>query len=386
MPTDHQILIIDDQPQNLQVLGNLLREHNYKTGFATSGSSALEILNKISFNLILLDVNMPKMDGFEVCKAIREGATNKDTPIIFLTASHEPESIVKGFKAGGQDYVTKPFNNAELISRVETQLALQDKTLQLQELNQNLEKKVFKRTEALSQLSHELKGANDKLKHLDQLKSQFIRLISHELRTPLTGIVGFTEILKKDLLNSEYEEKVNLLSLAVYRLNQLSFKALLVSELEAKEYDIKKSVQDLNLLIHSECLQYSDKISKKHLQLNIQTDTPILIDIDSKIFHYGFSEVLENAIFHSKSESQIRISAQISDQFATVSISNSDALFPDEILLNPFEYFTGSSNHKNKRIGLGLAIAKLMSEAHEGHIKIENSEFGAKVIFGFALP
>ncbi len=380
----HQILIIDDQPQNLQVLGNVLRNHKYKTGFATNGPSALEILDKIHFDLILLDVNMPEMNGFEVCKRIREKSKNKETPIIFLTANQDEGSIIMGFKVGGQDYVTKPFNNEELLSRVHTQLDLQDKTTQLKELNKNLEQKVKKRTLKISQISEELKVANKNLEVLDKLKSKFIRLISHELRTPLTGVVGFTEILKKDLANSKYSEKVNLLSEAVSRLNKISFKALLISELEAKEYHFQKGIKNLTSLINVECQNLAEEMEQKNLEIETNIGSQILVNIDPKIFHYGFMEVLENAIYYSNKNQQIKINTEVSSDFTTIIIRNSGSSFPEETLSNPFDHFSEGQKHKNKKIGMGLVIAKLMTEAHNGKIKISNSEFGAHVELHFA--
>ena len=186
-----KILIVDDQPQNIQVIGNLLRDYHYKSGFSTSGENALELLEKSNFDLILLDINMPGIDGFEVCTQIRSKSThpNYDTPIIFLTAKIETDSILKGFQLGGQDYVTKPFNNEELLARVKTQISLQLAKRDLKDINENLENLVQKRTNKIQLITEELQAAHDELKIMDQVKGEFIRAISHELRTPLTGIM-----------------------------------------------------------------------------------------------------------------------------------------------------------------------------------------------------
>lgn len=118
------VLIVDDVPKNLQVLGSILRNEDYKVAAATSGKQALEMLDKIRPDLVLLDVMMPGMDGFEVCKIIRSRPETAGIPIIFLTASTGTDDIVKGFSVGAVDYVTKPFNSAELLARVRTHLKL----------------------------------------------------------------------------------------------------------------------------------------------------------------------------------------------------------------------------------------------------------------------
>jgi DNA-binding response OmpR family regulator len=136
------ILLVDDNPQNLQVLGKLLQEEKYKIEFALDGKSTLEWLKNKQFDLILLDLNMPGMNGFEVCKRIRSGKGIYDIPIIFLSAESERESILKGFEVGAQDYVTKPFDSRELLARVKTQLDLKSKTEKLEKINAWLGKKI----------------------------------------------------------------------------------------------------------------------------------------------------------------------------------------------------------------------------------------------------
>lgn len=120
---DNIILIVDDNLENLKVLGGLLKENAYRIAVAKSGVEAIQMLENMKPTLILLDVMMPVMDGFETCKKIKS-TTNNDIPIIFLTAKTEPADIVKGFEMGGVDYVTKPFNFTELLARVKTHIEL----------------------------------------------------------------------------------------------------------------------------------------------------------------------------------------------------------------------------------------------------------------------
>jgi two-component system, sensor histidine kinase and response regulator len=118
------ILAVDDNEENLKVISNLLREKKYRIALAADGGSAIKILTSNKVDLILLDIMMPGMDGFEVCKIIKENHETKDIPVIFLTARSETDDIVKGFQAGGVDYITKPFKKEELHARVSCQIQL----------------------------------------------------------------------------------------------------------------------------------------------------------------------------------------------------------------------------------------------------------------------
>ena len=141
-PNGPVILLVDDNPRNLQVIGKLLQEEKYEIEFAVNGEATLEWLKTKHFDLILLDLNMPGMNGFEVCKEIRSDKTVKEIPIIFLSAESERDSILKGFEVGAQDYVTKPFDSRELLARVRTQLDLKSKTEKLEKVNEWLGKKI----------------------------------------------------------------------------------------------------------------------------------------------------------------------------------------------------------------------------------------------------
>ncbi|MBU2554087.1 MAG: response regulator, partial [Bacteroidetes bacterium] len=120
-----KILIVDDISKNIQILGNILSQKAYDVAYAQSGIEALKLCDKQAFDLILLDIMMPGMDGYEVCEKLKKQKHTKDIPVIFLTAKAEMDSIIKGFEVGGQEYITKPFNSSELLARVQTHLLLQ---------------------------------------------------------------------------------------------------------------------------------------------------------------------------------------------------------------------------------------------------------------------
>jgi len=219
---DSSILIVDDNPENIQVLGKHLKTEGFNVEFAVEGKSALDWINKETIDLVLLDINMPGMNGYEVCEEIRSNADLKNLPVIFITAEYGRESIIKGFDAGAQDYVTKPFDSRELIARVRTHLKLKKSLEDLGELNQSLEQKVMERTYQLSEANQKLEAMNRELSKLERAKTDFLNLISHEIRTPLNGIIMPVEIIKGMGYSEEIGEMVSILDSSVRRLEKFA--------------------------------------------------------------------------------------------------------------------------------------------------------------------
>jgi CheY-like chemotaxis protein len=182
------ILIVDDSPANLELLVEILRQRGYEPRPVPSGKLALQAAQADPPDLILLDIRMPDMDGFEVCKRLKADEALKDIPVIFLTALTEAADKVRAFSLGAVDYVSKPFQAEEIEARVRTHLRLRGLQRQLSAQNDNLEQLVEKR-------NRELAGAYERLKTLDRLKDDFLGMISHEIRTPANGVLGIGELI-----------------------------------------------------------------------------------------------------------------------------------------------------------------------------------------------
>ena len=188
--TNARILIVDDTLQNIQVLGTILREQDYQLNVAQNGLQALESVQKMLPDLILLDVMMPELDGFGTCERLKADDRTRDIPVIFLTAKVETEDIVKGFELGAVDYVTKPFNQTELLRRVETHL-------ELSLLQKDLERQVEEKTAQLLQAQ--------KLESMGQLAAG----IAHEVNTPMQFINNNTDFLQQVIEEvGELQEKL----------------------------------------------------------------------------------------------------------------------------------------------------------------------------------
>ncbi|MCC7316973.1 MAG: response regulator, partial [Bacteroidales bacterium] len=225
---ENTILVVDDTPENIEILVELLDGFDLKV--AINGQEALETAwEGQAPDLILLDIMMPEMDGYEACRQLRADERTREVPVIFLTAKTQKEDIYKAFEAGGQDYVTKPFDARELMERVKTQLELKTQREVLKDMNLLLEEKVRERTEQLDK-------ANKELMVLDEAKNSFLMMISHEIRTPLNGIVGATYFLNDSLAeDNDLAEFVDMLKTSVDRLEKFSTTALIITQLSTNQ-------------------------------------------------------------------------------------------------------------------------------------------------------
>jgi len=217
------ILLVDDNPQNLQVLGNLLLEEKYEIEFAINGEATLDWLKNRQFDLILLDINMPGMNGFEVCKIIRSDKEMCEIPIIFLSAESERESILKGFEVGAQDFVIKPFDSRELLARVKTQLDLKSKTEKLEKINDWLGKKIdnWLKVSVDRPRGVESGDLNAKLIEFDKNQSFVLKDIYLELNT---SIMEFEKLITKSndsIFKGKVEEIVKRMEDSIVKLGKL---------------------------------------------------------------------------------------------------------------------------------------------------------------------
>lgn len=188
------ILVIDDVPDNMLVLPRLLRRKNFKILVATNGPYGLQVAENARPDLILLDVLMPGMNGFEVCQRLKSQSSTQDIPVIFMTALSDIADKVKGFQVGAADYVTKPLQYEEVLSRVSVHLKLRKLQQQLQEQNQRLQEQTIQLTEQTLELQARTKELEKRNQELDS----FAHTVAHDLRNPMAGIVSLTELLEED--------------------------------------------------------------------------------------------------------------------------------------------------------------------------------------------
>lgn len=189
------ILIVDDTEPNVRLLAHVVKKEGYEAMAAFSGKDALSLLEKRKPDIILLDIMMPEMDGFEVCERLKAHEDYKDIPVIFLSALSETDSKVQGFNVGGVDYITKPFQREEVLARIDLHVKL--RKLQ-EELSNNVE---------------QLKQREESLQKLNEEKDELMRIVGHDFRNPVTGIMGLASFLQENVQGIEQEQQEEMLGI-----------------------------------------------------------------------------------------------------------------------------------------------------------------------------
>ncbi len=375
---NHKILIVDDIPKNIQILGNILSKENYQIAYAQSGKQALSIVEHQKFDLILLDIMMPEMDGFEVCKTLKKNKKTRDIPVIFLTAKADMNSIVKGFAVGGQDYITKPFNTSELLARTETHIQLHEQRIALAEMNEKLEEKVKERT-------LQLEKAYERLNQLEKAKTDFLDIISHELRTPLNGIAGLTTLLNLTELSNEQKEYIQYLEDVATRLTRFSETALLITDLKTNRNAPDFLPTQVKYFMES-ALQHFEKNNRgrfksAHLKLG---DNDLLLAANTTLVKKSLEMLLDNACKYGGQEVNIVLSASAIENHLVLSCEDDGPGINEEAQKRLFELFSTGDILHQKGTGLSLAAIKLIMDYHNGKIEVKNLKTGgAQVLLIF---
>jgi two-component system sensor histidine kinase/response regulator len=376
----YQVLIVDDIPANLNFVSDVLFQEGLEITVATNGSDALEIANLKIPDLILLDISMPQMDGYEVCTKLKANEVTEKIPVIFLTAKIESEDIIKGFEVGAVDYVGKPFNAMELVSRVKTHLELKDNREQLEQMNLLLEDKVRERTQELQDKHAEVEEAYEQLSKLDKAKNEFIMHINHELRTPLQGIHGYSKLLEEYTQNEEQAEFVSGLNRLTARLVRLSEMTLLFTELKADNYKTELQPIPVNEVFSKVIEKYTDNEKRIKLKKEIKPEN-LQLAIDEKLLSTCVDILVDNAIKYSSANDLVFMRAFETDKSLTIEIEDHGPGFSDKARQDMFDLFTADNvEHKSYGFGLGLATAKLIMDNIGGKIEVRNNDLGATVL------
>ncbi|PKP10019.1 MAG: hypothetical protein CVU09_08935 [Bacteroidetes bacterium HGW-Bacteroidetes-4] len=246
-----KILIVDDIQANTQLIAAILEQFNYETVEANSGMEALELLKDHNVDLVLLDIMMPEMDGIETCRRIKKDSQNIDLPIIFLSARNDTDIVVQGFKVGGHDYISKPFDNDILRIRIKTHIELKRSKMQLNKAHQELQQ-------------------------LNSTKNGFMRLMSQNLKQPVSEILKINHLLKELVDSKELAVYINKLNSSVKQLEKFSSTAVLLNDLKLNSNELDMAQVSLQRLVNEALLQQSAAISSHNLQFEMK---PIASDL-----------------------------------------------------------------------------------------------------------
>ena len=380
------ILLVDDRPENLLALESVLEGMPLNIYKALSGNEALGLLLSNDFALVLMDVQMPEMDGYETAELMRGSERTKAIPIIFVTAiSKKEKNIFRGYEAGAVDFLFKPVDPEILISKVKvfTSLYRQKATIQKQladltDYREKLEEAVLKSR----QLTREAEQAN-------KAKSVFLANMSHEIRTPLNAIIGMAELLGETHLSHEQNQYVRVFNSAGENLLALINDILDLSKVEAGHIVIEKTEFSLDAVLLSVCDTLSLKAHGKNLELNsrIAPGTEIRRIGDPTRLRQILLNLASNSIkFTLAGEVSMNVSTQPSGRLL-FEVSDTGIGIPPEkldLIFESFEQADSSTTRKFGGTGLGLAISRRLVELMGGSIKVESTE-GVGSTFSFAL-
>ncbi|HEY3426385.1 MAG TPA: response regulator [Negativicutes bacterium] len=350
-----EILLVDDTPEHIEAAVSVLRDNNFKIRIATKGSTAFKLIKQHQPDLILLDVYMPEMDGFEVCKMIKSNSDYSSIPIIFLTSSNDEESIKKGFAVGAQDYVTKPFNTSELLARVTTHIKLKQQTEFLKQANQELD--------------------------------SFCYSVSHDLKAPLLSIGKLIDYLVSDYadkIDTEGQELIGNIqdkSLEVIQIidHLLDFSRMCEMPMQIESINLEKLFRE----VYDELINLQPQ---RQVEFTI-THLPSIVG-DPVMIKLLVLNILSNALKYTgnREKAMINVTASESKSEYIISIQDNGAGFDMRYASRLFEVFQRlHSQREFEGSGVGLAISQRILKRHHGKAWIIG-KIDEGAIFYFSFP
>ncbi len=408
LPAD--ILVVDDHAETRELLDAHLANAGYRVLTAKSGPEALDAVAAHPPDLILLDVMMPGMDGYEVCRRLKSDERTAFIPIIILTALHDFELRLQGIELGADEFLSKPFNHPELLTRVRSLLRVKALHDQVAASNRRLEEKVAERTAALER-------ALTDLQEMDRLKSEFLSNISHELRTPLTPIKGYLPaILREEFggLTPEQRRVLGHVAASVERLHRLIDDLLTFIQWEGGEGNLCLASLEMKLVVEAGLAGVAAAAREKGVKVvgDVPADLPPIRG-DAAALGRAFGHLLENAVKFTPQGGSVMVSARLVDSRSREPVDSSKPIhqfteqrnppqgewvellvrdtgvgIPPEALPKIFDRFyqvDSSSTRQHGGTGLGLAIVKRILDAHGASIVVESLE-GMGTSFSIRFP
>lgn len=365
------ILAVDDTPANLHLLGGILLSSGYHVQVAEDGESALKLVHSMSFDLILLDIQLPDIDGFEVCRLLKADPQTHEIPVIFISAYADTSTVLRGFDLGGVDYITKPFQVKEVLARVANHLTLVRQRKQI---------------EALWEQDRQ------RYEMLDQMKNRFIQMATHDLRNPLNIILGYA-VLLEDVEVSERDaefvrQAAHELQRSTDKMRTLVTDMLDLARLEVRA-QLTKTPISVTTFLERSLVGFQTLANQKQIVLKCippAEDITVLGDVDR--IERVIDNLLSNAIKYTPPGGHVEVTALANSEQVTIQVSDTGLGIPEEEMPRLFEAFFRSASPEHLKIegtGLGLSIVKSIVEQHGGQVSA-TSQFGKGSTFSFTLP
>ncbi len=375
------ILIVDDIGENLQVLGNILSREGFDTSFALSGKQALSIIEDTLPDLILLDISMPVMDGFEVCSILKREEKTKSIPVIFLTAKTEIDNMVHGFSLGADDYVTKPFNTLELLARVRAHVDLKKSKDIILEQNKKL-----------SNLVEQLSKNNVELNKLIASKDKFFSIIAHDLKGPVGNLSSFLSFMTEHYENiskEEFKKDLVILENASIKIRDLLENLLTWARSQKGDIQYKPENFNISKLIQSNVQLLESSANNKKISIINTIPENLFGFFDYQMITTVMRNLISNAIKYTNDNGSITISVNEDAELIEIVIQDTgigmSATLVDNLFKIDVKHFSTDGTGGEKGTGLGLILCKEFIDKHSGKIWVE-SEMGKGSKFKFTIP
>jgi signal transduction histidine kinase len=386
------ILYIEDDNASRLLVQRVLSNHGHNVVVAAEGLAGIALARETKPQLILMDINLPNMDGREITTRLRSLPHFADVPIVALTANSGPGSRELALAAGCTGFLTKPIDVAAFPRQVDDFLKGRIEPLSADERNIHLQKHAQNLVERLENKIRELESANKRLRELDKMKSDFIVLVSHELRTPLTLISGYAHLLEEQLNNvdgplppTSVKGIADGLNMGVQRMREVVNEIISVSRIASGNLELALGPVRLDQLIADLREELQSICDKRNLTLHIGklSDLPV-IEGDGKRIKVALENVLGNAVKYTPNEGSIYVVARqmgntvdliVRDTGIGIPVEEQARIFDQFYVLGSIEHHsTSKSAFQGGGLGLGLAIAKGIVEAHNGRIWVESKQ------------
>jgi two-component system sensor histidine kinase/response regulator len=363
------IMVVDDNPANLKLMEEMLRRYGYEVRSFPRGRLALAAVERRQPDLILLDVNMPELNGFQVCEQLKSDPRLSRIPVIFLSALNETIDKVKAFSSGGADFISKPFQFEEVHARVKTHLELYALQTALLSQNEQLERTVAMRTRELSE-------AHMRLTILDRAKSDFLQLISHEFRTPLVGILGVGDLLLEERDSSaEDNELRQLYDQSRKRALSILDDALLLTQMDVNSERFQSSPVSLTHTLRRAIELTSGFAQSSGVRLGTPPpDLPMVIG-NEELLVRAFQALLETAVKLSVTDGIVSIGHEFTPDSIWVVIESPGKSIPAVMLPAFFDLFSaGWEVSMGADLGLGPPVASRILSLFGASVCVSNCD------------
>jgi two-component system, sensor histidine kinase and response regulator len=360
------ILIVDDQPENLRLLAEMLKYKGYAVRLLREGHMVLSSALNSSPDLILLDIMMPDMSGYEVCQQLKSDERTCDIPVIFISALDDVTDKVKGFAVGGVDYITKPFQQEEVLARVTTHVTLR-------------------------KAQQQLHRQNAQLQELNASKDTFFSIISHDLRSPFQALFVYAQMLVKHVGHyppDTIKAYANNIYLSANRLFALLENLLTWSLLQRGVMEYTPKPLKLAEMVADTILLFRTTAAQKQVNLVFEISDELVVYGDESMLKTVLRNLISNALKFSNAEDRIIVSSHPREEWIEVAVADTGIGIAPEALLKLFRVdkkhsTAGTAGEKGS--GLGLSLCQDLIQQHGGTIWVE-SEQGTGTTFTFTLP